>query len=49
MLRLQNAKLDKTNIPLSGFGAATCNLGRSFSTLNGVKEYYWQDAATKTM
>jgi hypothetical protein len=29
MLQLQNAKLDKANIPLSGFGAAAakCSLG----------------------
>jgi hypothetical protein len=43
-----NAKLDKTNIPLSGFGAATANVALGANKLTGVADPTApQDAATK--
>ena len=43
-----NAKLDKTNIPLSGFGAATADVALGANKLTGVSDpTAAQDAATK--
>jgi hypothetical protein len=43
-----NAKLDKTNIPLSGFGGATDNVALGANKLTGVADpTVAQDAATK--
>ncbi|WP_339339115.1 hypothetical protein, partial [Croceitalea sp. MTPC9] len=43
-----NAKLDKANIPLSGFGAATANIAMGGFQLNNVAEpTAAQDAATR--
>jgi hypothetical protein len=45
-----NAKLDKANIPLSGFAAAAAvDLGTSFKLINVLDPTLAQDAATKTM
>jgi len=45
---ITNAKLDKTNIPLSGFGAANANVALGDNKLTGVKDpTLAQDAATK--
>jgi hypothetical protein len=45
---ITNAKLDKTNIPLSGFGAATSDVALGANKLTGVADpTLAQDAATK--
>ena len=47
-LNVTNAKLDKTNIPLSGFGAATDDVALGANKLTGVSDpTAAQDAATK--
>ena len=47
-LNVTNAKLDKTNIPLSGFGAAAADVALGGKKLTGVADpALAQDAATK--
>jgi hypothetical protein len=46
--KVTDAKLDKTNIPLSGFGAASANVALGGNKLSGVADpTLAQDAATK--
>ena len=46
--KVTDAKLDKTNIPLSGFGAASANVALGGNKLSGVADpALAQDAATK--
>ena len=46
--KVDNSKLDKTNIPLSGFGAASANVALGGNKLSGVADpTLAQDAATK--
>jgi hypothetical protein len=47
--KVDNTKLDKTNIPLSGFGAASANVALGGNKLSGVADpTLAQDAATKS-
>jgi hypothetical protein len=47
--KVTDAKLDKTNIPLSGFGAASANVALGGNKLSGVADpTLAQDAATKS-